>query len=61
MSSRDKPLEVEIDNSTVVAMGNAEHVVILITPEKSRIERLIIDKPKRYPSQNMGDVMPVMS
>lgn len=42
-------------------MGNAEHVVILITPEKSRIERLIVDKPKRYPSQNMGDVMPVMS
>lgn len=50
MSSREKPLEYELDFATMVALGSSENVVIWITPEKSRIERLTIDKPTRYPS-----------
>jgi hypothetical protein len=61
MSSRDKPLEYELDFATMVALGSNENVVIWITPEKSRIERLTIDKPTRYPSENIDDVMPIMS
>jgi hypothetical protein len=61
MSLRDKPLEFELDFATMVALGSSENVVIWITPEKSRIERFTIDKPLRYPSENMDDVFPVMS
>jgi hypothetical protein len=45
----------------VVAIGGSEHVVILVTPEKIRHQKMIIEKPKRYPSQNIEDAMPVMA
>ena len=60
MSSNEKPLELDNDSITLVAIGSAEKVVVLMTPEKQKIERISIEKPKRYSSHNSEhEVMPI--
>jgi len=61
MTAVQRPLDYELDFSTLVALGSAENVAVWITPEKSKLERFTVSKPERYPSQNMDDVIPVMS
>ena len=40
MSSNEKPLELDNDSITLVAIGSAEKVVVIMTPEKQKIERI---------------------
>jgi hypothetical protein len=53
-------LELDNDSITLVAIGSAEKVVVIMTPEKQKIERISIEKPKRYSSHNSEhEVMPI--
>lgn len=61
MTSEKWPMEFEDDNVTLVAVGSDENVAIWLTPEKQKIQLKEFPKPMRYPSQNMGGVMPIRS
>jgi len=54
-------LEGKNDMITLVAMASFEGVVIKMLGEKTQADVLNIDKPKRYPSENMSDVVPITS
>lgn len=46
---------------TLVALASYEGVVIKLLGDKSQVDVLTIEKPKRYPSENMNDVVPITS
>lgn len=46
---------------TLVALASYEGVVIKCISDKSQVDVMIIDRPKRYPSENMNDVIPITS
>ena len=54
-------MEGKNDMVTLVAMASFEGVVIKILGEKSEADVFTVDKPKRYPSENMSDVVPIIS
>ena len=54
-------MEGKNDMITLVAMASFEGVVIKMLGEKTQADVLNIDKPKRYPSENMSDVVPITS
>jgi hypothetical protein len=43
-----------------MALGSSEHVVVWNTFSAYKQELITFDKPKRYPSENLDDVVPVM-
>ena len=59
--SKRFPLEYKDDIVTLVAMACPESVVINVMLEKTQEQRFILEKPKRYPSENMGDVVPILN
>lgn len=61
ISSDKYPMIFEDDMETIVAVGSTENVAIWQTPEKKMKELRTFPKPMRYISENMKDVMPVIS
>jgi len=61
ISSIKYPMVFEDDIETIVAVGSTENVAIWQTPEKKMKELRSFPKPMRYISENMKDVMPVVS
>ncbi len=56
----EKSVELDIDQLTLVALGSNESVTVWNTFSAYKQELICVEKPKRYPSENQDDVVPVM-